>query len=320
MTKSGKSPFLLFIIAALLLAVTAGCGPKMKGQVKDDLTVTGQTEELKEEGLKYSGPEYTVAIITFENKTPSKVLGVGEAATDILRTIVKQAGLEPIVLTEAELGAQATLVDLEKRGAIKKGAKDTEAGFSSIDFRISGSVTAFSQVEEEFDVLIGKSKSDVARVQVDYALVDVSTGQSLVAESGAGEYKKKVTRILGVGGKTSYDTGLRDGALRDALSKAMTKMIEKLNSMPFQGKVLAVEDGDVVIRAGTKSRLKEGDVLGVYSTGKDLVDPDTGRVIGKMEKKIGEITITSHQSEKISHASVKSGLGFKPGDVVKAVK
>lgn len=315
-----KGASLTLVVAITAVLLLAGCSPKTTGKVRDDVSLTKQTKELKEEGLNYRGPEYTIAIITFENKTPSRTLGVGEAATDILRTIVKKAGLEPIVLSEEELMKHEELIALQRSGVIKTGDKKADEGFVSIDFRISGAVTAFSQVEEEFDILIGKSKSDIVRVQVDYALVDIASGKSLVADSGMGEYKKKVRQLLGIGGKSSGDTGLRDGALRDALTKAMTKMIAKLNEIPFQGRVLLVDSDTVIFRGGTKSRLKVGTRLGVYQTGRALIDPDTGRTIGHVEIKTGEIELTSHQDDVISHGRIISGSDFKVGDAIKELK
>lgn len=300
--------------------IFAGCSPTMTGAVKDDVSITGQSKKLEESGFNYTGPQYNVAILTFANKTPSKVLGVGEAATDILRTIVKAAGLEPINLNEEEMKEQERLITLEQTGAVKAGKKSAAEGFESVDFRISGSVTSYSELEEASELIITQSKTQIARVQVDYALVDVSSGKSLLAESGMGEYKKKTGGVLGLGSRSTHDVGLREGALRDALTKAMTKMVDKLNSMPFTSRVLAVEGQTIIVRAGTKSKLDTGAVLSVFRAGADLVDPETGRVIGKREKKIGEVMLTSHQGDRISEANVKSGAGFAVGDVIRAVK
>lgn len=308
----------VFVFAAG--SFVSGCSPTTTGAVREDVTLTGQTGELKETGLKYRGPEYNIAILEFENKTPSKTLGVGEAATDIMRTIVKQAGLEPIVVTKRELGQQERLIELQQSGAVKTGLKKGDEGYDSVDFRIAGSVTAYHEVEESSDMLISQKKKRIARVQVDYSLVDVATGKSLVSDSGMGEYTKTTGGVLGMGGKSTADPGLRDGALRDALAKALTSMVTKLNEMPFTGKVLHVDGQAVTIRAGTRSRIEPGTVLSVYGIGVDLVDPDTGRVIGKREKLIGEIKLAEHQGERISEATVSSGTGFKPGDVVKVKK
>ncbi|MBI5588275.1 MAG: hypothetical protein HY889_07920 [Deltaproteobacteria bacterium] len=311
--------FLLAFVLAFGVVLT-GCSPTTTGAVKEDVSLTDQTKKLEAAGLEYRGPAYNIAILQFDNKTPSKVIGVGEAATDILRTIVKQSGLEPMVLSREEMKQQERLIELQQTGAVKTGKKSASEGFESVDFRVSGSITAYSEVEESSDIIIVQSKTRIARVQVDYALVDVATGKALLSESGMGEYSKKTGGALGLGSKSSHDPGLRDGALRDALSKAMTKMIEKLNSVPYRTRVVLVEGNNVIIRAGTKSRLAPGTVLGVYRPGADLVDPETGRVIGKREKQIGEITVTAHENESVSDASVRSGVGFQTGDVVKEIK
>lgn len=317
MKNNGKI-YLFFLILSIVLF--AGCEATTTGTVRKDVSVTKQTQKLEEAGAKYSGPEYTVGIITFKNKTPSKTLGIGEAATDIIRTLIKSAGLEPIVLSEEEMKEQEKLIELQQTGAVKTGKKSASEGFESLDYRVSGAITAYSELEEGSDVLIAQSKTQVARVQVDYALVDVASGKSLVAKSGAGEYRKKTGGVLGFGSKSTADTGLRDGALRDALSKALEEMINELNKKPFQGRILLMDGSTVVFRGGTKSKLAPGTKLGVYRAGQDLIDPETGRVIGKREKQIGEIIVSTHQNDRVSEASISSGMGFQPGDIVRGIK
>ncbi|MFQ5735273.1 MAG: CsgG/HfaB family protein [Thermodesulfobacteriota bacterium] len=316
--KAGTLSVLFAVLIGAAFLFT-GCGPTMSGAVKEDVSLTEQTGELEQLGSMYRGPDYNIAILQFDNRTPSGTIGVGEAATDILRTIVKQAGLEPVVLTKDEMKEQERLIELQQTGALRKGRKDAAAGFESVDFRISGSITSYAEVEESINTILTQSKTRIARVQVDYALVDVSTGKTLLSESGLGEYRKKTGGILGLGSRATADPGLRDGALRDALSKAMSNMIEKLNAIPFKSRVVLVEGPSIIIRAGTRSRLEPGTTLGVYRPGRDLIDPDTGRVLGKREKKIGEITLTTHQGENISEGAVKSGAGFRAGDVVKVL-
>lgn len=310
------------ITGVLILGAVAltGCQATISGQVKEDVSVTGQTQRLEAVGTQYSGPQYTVAIIKFANKTPSKVLGIGEAATDILRTQLKASGLEPIDVSQEAMQQQEELIKLQQTGAVKAGKKDAAGGFESIDYRVQGAITAYSEVEEGSDIVIAQKKIQVARVQVDYSLIDVASGKSLLAESGMGEYRKETGGVLGFGSRSTADVGLRDGALRDALSKAMTKMIEKLNTQPFTGRILAMEGQTAIIRAGEKSKLAPGSKLGVYRAGQDLIDPETGRSLGKREKQIGEIVLASHQNDRISEAKVSSGTGFQAGDIVRQLK
>lgn len=306
------------MLSVFALYLFAGCEATMTGAVKQDTTLSGEGKRLEAEGLKYSGPEYTIGIITFKNNTRTR--GLEQPATDILATLVKQAGLEPIMLTEEEMREQEKMIELQQTGAVKTGKKSAAEGFESIDFRVSGSITAYSEVEEASDVLIAQSKTQVARVQVDYGLVDIATGKRLLQKSGMGEYRKKTGGVLGFGSKSTADVGLRDGALRDALTKAMSEMIKELNSRPFQSKILMVKGKKIIFRGGERSKLEVGAKLGVYRPGEELKDPDTGRVIGREENQIGEIMFTSHQSEKISEGTVSSGTGFQAGDIVRVIK
>lgn len=307
------------LMVVCVLALSA-CNPTISGQVKDDASVTGQTQKLEGAGANYHGPAYTIAIIKFANKTPSKVLGIGEAATDILRTQLKAAGLEPIDVSEDAMKQQEELIKLQQTGAVKAGKKSAAEGFESVDYRVQGAITAYSEAEEGKDLLITQSKTQIARVTVDYSLIDIATGKSLLAESGAGEYKKETGGVLGFGSRSTADVGLRDGALRDAFAKVLEKMVNKLSSMPYQSKIMLIEGPTVVIRAGEKSKLTAGTKLGVYRAGQDLIDPETGRSMGKREKLIGEVTLLSHQNDRISEAKITSGTGFVVGDIVRAMK
>lgn len=313
-----KQNLTLAALAMTGLITLSGCN-SMSGVVKDDTSITEQTQELEQAGANYTGPAYTIGVITLQNKTPSRVLGIGASATDILRTSLKQAGLEPIMLTNDELAQQDRLIELQQSGVVKTGKKDAAAGMDSIDFRVSGAITSYSEVAEGSNLLITASKTQIARVGVDYALIDVSTGRTLVAKSGQGEYRKTVRKVLGLGDSTSSDTSLRDGALRDAMNKAVTSMIKELSERPFQSRVILVDGETVLFRGGTKSKLQSGTRLAVYRPGKDLIDPDTGRVLGKRETRVGEIVVSSHQNEAITLSQAVSGKARK-GDIVKVIK
>jgi curli biogenesis system outer membrane secretion channel CsgG len=311
------SRHIVSIILAALTLTTSACITHMTGEAKDDSTLSGETQQLESAGAAYTGPQYTIGIVQFDNKAPAKVTGVGEAAATILRTQLETAGLKTILLDENALKEADKFIALQRSGVIKTGGKYADSGFDALDYRLSGSITAYSEVEEGIDAVVFQKKSVVARVTVDYALVDIATGKPLVAESGAGEYRKTTTGALGLGAKSSFDPNLRDGALRDALAKATEKVIRKLSAMPFQGKLLAIDSQSVAIKAGTRSQLKEGVQLAVYHVGETLRDPDNGQILGYKENKIGVIKINRHQNENISEATIVSGSGFQVGDIVR---
>jgi hypothetical protein len=284
--------------------IISACSGHMSGKAKDSDTWPGENA-----GTVYTGPQYTIGILQFDNKAPATVSGAGEAAA-ILGTQLETAGLEAILLDENAL-REATL---QRPGDARTGNNDTGSSFDALDFRLSGAITAYSEVEEQIDTTFSRKRYIVARVTVDYAFSDITTGRSLVVESGAGEYRKIAT---GVQERPAFDPDLRDGALRDALAKATGKIIRKLGSMPFQGKLLAVDGASLVLKAGRRSRLKEGIQLAVYRVNKVLVDPDNGQVLGYKESKVGVIQISDHRDENLSSATIVSGSGFKAGNVVK---
>ena len=121
-----------------LCVVLTGCQITTTGQVKDDASVTNQSQKLEAAGAHYSGPQYTVGLVSFANKTPSK------AATDILRTMLKSAGLEPIDISPAAMLQQEEFIKSQQTGAVKTGMKDAAEGFDSIDYRIQGAITGYS--------------------------------------------------------------------------------------------------------------------------------------------------------------------------------
>jgi len=143
-----------------------------------------------------------------------------------------------------------------------------------------------------------------------------------MADSGAGIYQKKVGALLGMGTKAAYDTDLRDGALRDALTKAMVNMMKQLESQPWKGKIAKVSGNKLYINAGKKTGLKIGDKLDVYRVGEDIIDPDTHQKLGTTEDKVGQAIVQRNDlgdKADMSVAVTTSGAGFKQGDTVKFV-
>ena len=314
----------LTLMCALLVMVTllaAGCGPSMSGATKDDTTLTDTSKQLKtgSDVADYKGPKLRVGVVNFQNKTPSRVLGIGEAAADILGTILQKTD-RFIVVPQEDIDSILSHQKMGATGIINPETAAKMGEVMGLNAIVTGAVTAYSEAEEGTDFIVGKSKKQIARVTVDYRIVDTTTGVQLMADSGAGIYEKKVTTVLGAGGKASYDPDLRDGALRDALSKAMVNMMKSLGKRKWNGRVAQVDGSSLYINAGQKSGLNIGDKIDVFRPGKDIVDPVTKQRLGTTENKIGQAIIQQNDlgdQADLSIATPTSGMGFKPGDIVK---
>jgi len=293
----------------------------MSGAVKNDTTLTDTSQQLKttSDVGDYKGPKLRVGVVNFQNKTPSRVLGIGEAAAEILGTILQKTE-RFIVIPQQDL---QSILSQQRLGASDIINPETAAKMGQImglNAIVTGSITAYSETEEGYDYLVSKGKKQIARVTVDYRIVDTTTGVQLLADSGAGIYEKSVGSVLGMGTKAAYDPDLRDGALRDALNKAMVNMMKQLGKRKWNGRVAQVDGSNLYINAGQKSGLNVGEKLDVFRPGKEIIDPVTKQNLGTTENKVGQAVVQQNDlgdQADLSIAVPTSGTGFKPGDIVK---
>lgn len=278
-----------------------------------------ESRQLKRAGAAYTGPQYSIGIVQFSNKITTMPSGAGEGAAGILKAQLDAAGLNAILLDENALKEANTRMTQQRAGIVKIAKSDIGSGVDALDYHLSGTITSYSESEEDVDTILSRKKSIVAHVTLDYSLVDITTGKLLASSSASGGYRRTGSGALLPGATSSLDPGLRDGALRDALAKATVSIIHKLGSMPFQGKLQTVDGPSLVFKAGRRSQLKEGTQLAAYRISKALIDPDNGQVLGYRESKLGVIQLSSHQNETLSTATVVSGTGFQAGDVVRLI-
>jgi curli biogenesis system outer membrane secretion channel CsgG len=318
-----KLPWLMMMCAIFfaLMLFAAGCSPTTSGAVRDDTTLTETSKDLPttSDVSQYKGPKLRVGVVNFQNRTPSRVLGIGEAAADILGTILQKTG-RFIVIPQQDMQSILSQQRMGATGAINPDTAAKMGQIMGLNAIVTGAITAYSEAEEGTAFGIGGSKKQIARVTVDYRLVDTTTGVQLLADSGAGIYEKKATTVLGMGSKASYDTDLRDGALRDALTKAMVNMMKQLGNRKWSGRIAEVSGTTLYINAGQKSGLNVGDKLDVYRAGKEIIDPETRQKLGAIEDLIGSAVVIRNDlgiQMDLSVAQPTGGMGFKPGDIVK---
>jgi curli biogenesis system outer membrane secretion channel CsgG len=321
--KKGSWLTMVALIITMVAFFVSGCTPTMSGAVKDDTTLTGTSKQLEtmSSTSDYKGPKLRVGVVNFQNKTPSRVLGIGEAASDILGTILQKTN-RFIVIPQQDMESILGQQRMGATGAINPATAARMGEILGLNAIVTGAVTAYSEAEEGSDYLVYKVKKQIARVTVDYRVVDTTTGIQIMADSGAGIYEKSTGGALGLGSKSSYDTDLRDGALRDALTKAMVNMMKQLESQPWKGKIAKVAGNKLYINAGKKTGLKIGDKLDVYRVGEDIIDPDTHQKLGTTEDKVGQAIVQRNDlgdKADMSVAVTTSGAGFKQGDTVKFV-
>jgi len=305
----------LCIALASAIFLTSAC--TVGSKAKEDSTWSVETQQLETEAATYVGPLYTIGIIEFDNQALAAVSGVSEVSSLLLSRQLETAGLNTAQLDEYSPTVSDKPIVEQRPGVVKVGKAGTDNSLDAPDYRLSGAITAYSEVEEGTEATASGKKSVVARVSISYALIDITTGRQLLAESVTGEHRKASSAEAGQDASTPFNSELRDGALRNALAKATANVTRNLGNTPFKGRLLAVDGPTLVLKAGNRTHLKDGEQLTVYRVKKSLIDPDSGLVLGYKESKIGVIQISSHLSESLSLAKVVSGSGFMAGDVAR---
>lgn len=106
-------------------------------------------------------------------------------------------------------------------------------------------------------------------------------------------------------------------ATQEAIDSAVEAIAEELRKVPYQGRVILVKGDTIYLSAGRRTGASVGDEFTVYSRGEELVDPDTGEVLGSEEEKLGRVKIYSVK-EKFSRARAVGTLkGVQKGNIIR---
>jgi curli biogenesis system outer membrane secretion channel CsgG len=220
-----------------------------------------------------------------------------------------------------------------------------------VDAIIIGSITQFGRDDRSTNVGgsvvggigrryglggVGKRESK-AVVGISARMIDATTAEILATANAVGESSRSGATLLGAGGSSANSAGgLIDmnsknfGAtlLGEAVNKAVTGLAKQLetNAARLPTRVVVVEGlvadasgNTLVLNVGTRAGLKVGDRLEVKRSIREVRDPASGKVIRRIEDKLGVLVIT----EADEQSAVGAFTGTTPpkvGDTVKTMQ
>lgn len=180
---------------------------------------------------------------------------------------------------------------------------------------------------------VGASKAK-AVVGLSARLVSVNTGEILAVASGNGESTRTGTSLTGAGGGPAggaaglidmTSSNFANTVLGEAVNAATQKLAVELDGnaarlpttvVSLNGLVADVSGNSLVLNIGSRAGVKVGDKLLVSRVGREIRDPATGKVIRRVEDRLGEITIS--EVDEASSVGNFTGTGqVKVGDSVK---
>lgn len=237
-----------------------------------------------------SGLKRKVAIGRFTNETKygqSFFLDkgqdrIGKQALDILSNKLNETN-KFILLERADLDKIQKELEIAQASALK----------NSADYLIIGSVTEFGRKETGKVGVFSRTKKQLAFAKVHIRLVDVSTGQIIYSEEGAGEAYSEAGTVVGVGAQAGYDSTINDKALDAAITNLSSNIIENLLNKPWKSYVLAKDDGKYIIAGGKTQGIKPGEIFDIIENGKQVKNPQTNVLITLPGKKIAKVQVVS---------------------------
>ncbi len=220
-----------------------------------------------------------------------------------------------------------------------------------VDAIIIGSITQFGRDDRSTNVGgsvvggitrryglggVGKRESK-AVVGISARMIDASTAEILATANSVGESSRSGATLLGSGGSSGASAGgLIDmnsrnfGAtiLGEAVNKAVVGLAKQLEgnaarlptrTVVVEGLVADVSGNTLILNVGARAGLKIGDRLDVKRPIREIRDPASGKVIRRVEDKLGVMVIT--EVDEQSAVGAYSGTAQpKVGDAVKTVQ
>lgn len=220
--------------------------------------------------------------------------------------VIERARLDEI-LKEQGLSSETGLVD----GGVELG------GVQGVDYLLYGSITQLGVDDKGIGLggkfAMGSKKTTMA---VDIKIVDAQTGRSLIADSV--EEEVSAGRAIQLEG---FQQSSSDGdSLGDVMRLTADSVVKVIVSAIYPVKVISVSSSGVITLNYGKGLIEDGAYFDVFATGEELIDPDTGEVLGSEEELIGRIVVNSVQA-KFSKAEVVDGNAsiFEAGSICRPV-
>lgn len=170
---------------------------------------------------------------------------------------------------------------------------------------------------------VGMSK-ETAEINITFEIVDSTTGMVVASKGvvGKSEKKKKSLRIrkdgISARGETVDNDNVRT-AIDNAVEDAITWMVSQLDSIPWRGTVVLVEENMIYINRGQREGVTKGQTFTVGEA-KVMRDPDTGEVLDEFVKERGHIrairvnekTTLCEVEEGSDISAIYKGMGVMP--------
>jgi putative lipoic acid-binding regulatory protein len=265
----------------------------------------------------------------FDNKNWDLVHDIPEVFADSLNKLKRHQFVQletvDIYLKEQKIRSYK----YEKKEILKQIAKEIE-----VDFFIIGQIDEFGLSRINLgSFMLGGYQSYNAVMKVSFFIYDYKNDIKTENYTCSSDVKQKDIGISLIGrpskhyvsfeeldelefNSTRFKQTIMGQALRELTDDFVTKFIEIVpGDSTEKGKektpeieefkevtIVFIRENEIYLNAGSSDRLKEGDVLAVYTKGEPITDPATGEILGYADKLIGKIKVMAIKDNHLSLA------------------
>ncbi|MBI5820289.1 MAG: hypothetical protein HZA88_15080 [Verrucomicrobia bacterium] len=321
----------LSLVSTLLAVVVliSGCATKDSGAPVS----VAQQRRVARLGMlaqlpPYYGPKKLLAVMDFQNKSNYKgKLELGTGMADSLTDAIIRS--ERFIVVERQ-----QLRDVLKEQDFAQTGRAVEANAPKIgrvlntQVMVVGSVVDFSETQEQnqgfgYQGISLSFAHAEAKVTIAIRLIDTTTGQVLDSQQVQGKAEKNAVGIAYTEkdfkfGTSAFAKTPLGQATQEAIDKAVIFICQRMESVPWEGRVIEAKGSEIYINAGEQQGIAVGDCFVVFHEGEGIVDPTTGLQLGAPRKEIGAIEVTELQP-KFSIAKALRGTGMARKDAVRFV-
>lgn len=155
---------------------------------------------------------------------------------------------------------------------------------------ISGSTGFGSLFKDKAGYILGSGAGTASThtvMAVDLKVTDVATGQIILVDTVEGEAKSGEAMSF-AGTTTTQDAGDPFSKVQRLVASRLAEAVVTLR-IPF--KIIKImKDGTLIVTYGN-AFLEVDDTLAMYDVGEEIVDPDTGEVLGAETTETGMVQI-----------------------------
>ncbi len=278
-----------------------------------------ESGNAKMELPEYKGVKHAIGVMQFTNESGWRgEWKLGGNLTMMLESALYDSG-RFVVVERENLGNVIVEQDLAASGRTAPAKKVAQTGkIRSARYLAKGAVMELEDGTSGGDagvgiggVRVGGGKKS-AHISLIVTLVDTTTGAVIAKERIVGKASSTALKLgVSLGGVDTDLGGFKKTPLgqaaQECVDQAVVFIAQKMNEIPKEGSVIKATSKGVIINRGSTFGVEAGQMLIMQEEGEELLDPDTGEILGVEDGKvIGKMKVTT-VNEKFSYCDVVEG-------------